>query len=148
MGNYASGDTTPPELETALYRLATQLLSGHQTAAGCVAAAARSRQTYMGVAGGPASSDLMNRYGRRVENHMVTEGLSADLSTTKPSAPAATRKQHHKMLRDADHLARKLLMDVAGDDAGPMLRSWPALVDASSQLWVTLPGRRRDPDER
>jgi hypothetical protein len=53
-----------------------------------------------------------------------------------------------EMLHDADHLARQLLMDVTGDDAGPLLRSWPALVNAASQLWETLPGRRRDPDER
>ena len=52
-----------------------------------------------------------------------------------------------EMLHDADHLARQLLMDVTGDDAGPLLRSWPALVDAGSQLWEALPGRRRDPDE-
>ena len=53
-----------------------------------------------------------------------------------------------EMLRDADHLARQLLIDVTGDDAGPLLRSWPALVKAGSQLWGNLPGRRRDPDER
>ena len=53
-----------------------------------------------------------------------------------------------EMLHDADHLVRQLLMDVSGDDAGPLLRSWPRLVDAGSQLWETLPRRRRDPDER
>ena len=53
-----------------------------------------------------------------------------------------------EMLHDADHLARHLLMDVTGDDAGPLLRSWPTLVDAGSQLWETLPRRRRDPAER
>lgn len=53
-----------------------------------------------------------------------------------------------EMLHDADHLSRHLLMDVTGDDAGPLLRSWPTLVEAGSQLWETLPGRRRDPDER
>jgi hypothetical protein len=53
-----------------------------------------------------------------------------------------------EMLHDTDHLARHLLMDVSGDDAGSLLRSWPTLVDASSQLWESLPGRRGDPDER
>jgi hypothetical protein len=52
------------------------------------------------------------------------------------------------MLHDADLLARHLLMEVTGDDAGPLLRSWPALVEAGSQLWEALPGRRRDPAER
>lgn len=50
-----------------------------------------------------------------------------------------------EMLHDADHLARHLLMDVSGEDAGPLLRSWPALVDAASQLWDALPRRRLDP---
>ena len=53
-----------------------------------------------------------------------------------------------EMLHDADHLARHLLMDVTGDDAGHLLRSWPTLVDAGSRLWEALPGRRRDPAER
>lgn len=43
-----------------------------------------------------------------------------------------------EMLHDADHLARHLLMDVTGDDAGPLLRSWPALIGAGSQLWQAL----------
>ena len=46
-----------------------------------------------------------------------------------------------EMLHDADHLARQLLMDVTGDDAGPLLRSWPTLVDAGSRLWEALPSR-------
>jgi hypothetical protein len=53
-----------------------------------------------------------------------------------------------EMLHDADHLARQLLIDVTGDDAGPLLRSWPTLVDAGCQLWDTRPGHRRDPAER
>ena len=52
-----------------------------------------------------------------------------------------------EMLHDADYLSRHLLMDVSGEDAGPLLRSWPALVDAGSQLWDTLPRRRLDPAE-
>jgi hypothetical protein len=53
-----------------------------------------------------------------------------------------------EMLHDADHLARQLLMDVTGDDAGRLLRSWPTLVDAGFRLWKALPSRRRDPVER
>ncbi|GAB3668707.1 hypothetical protein GCM10027596_39920 [Nocardioides korecus] len=53
-----------------------------------------------------------------------------------------------EMLHDADHLARNLLIDVTGEDAGHLLRSWPTLVDAASQLWEALPGRRRDPAQR
>lgn len=53
-----------------------------------------------------------------------------------------------EMLHDADHLARHLLMDVTGDDAGHLLRSWPTLVDAASQLWEALPGRTRNPAKR
>ena len=52
-----------------------------------------------------------------------------------------------EMLHDADHLSRQLLFNVTGDDAGPLLRSWPALVDAGSQLWEALPRRRYDPNE-
>ena len=52
-----------------------------------------------------------------------------------------------EMLHDADHLARQLLMDISGEDAGHLLRSWPTLVDAGSRLWDALPGRRRDPAE-
>ena len=51
-----------------------------------------------------------------------------------------------EMLHDADHLSRQLLFNVTGDDAGPLLRSWPALVDAGSQLWEALPRRRYDPN--
>ena len=55
---------------------------------------------------------------------------------------AHTRKDTRtvgEMLHDADHLARQLLMDISGEDAGPLLRSWPALVDAGSQLWDSTP---------
>jgi hypothetical protein len=40
-------------------------------------------------------------------------------------------------------------MDVTGEDAESLLRSWPALVGAGSHLWEALPRRRRrGPDER
>lgn len=53
-----------------------------------------------------------------------------------------------EMLFDVDYLARQLLMDVAGDDAGTLLRSWPKMVAAAEDLWAALPGRRPGVDER
>jgi hypothetical protein len=53
-----------------------------------------------------------------------------------------------EMLFDVDHLARQLLMDVGGDDAGTLLRSWPTMVAAAKDLWASLPGRRPGVDER
>ena len=55
-----------------------------------------------------------------------------------------------EMLFDVDHLARQLLMDVAGDDAGTLLRGWPTMVAAAADLWASLPGqdRRRRDDPR
>ena len=53
-----------------------------------------------------------------------------------------------EMLFDVDYLARQLLMDVDGDAAGTLLRSWPTMVAAAEDLWVSLPGRRPGVDER
>lgn len=53
-----------------------------------------------------------------------------------------------EMLFDVDYLARQLLMDVDGDDAGTLLRSWPTMVAAAEDLWTSLPGRRPGVDER
>lgn len=53
-----------------------------------------------------------------------------------------------EMLFDVDYLARQLLMDVDGDDAGMLLRSWPTMVAAAEDLWASLPGRRPGVDER
>ncbi len=53
-----------------------------------------------------------------------------------------------EMLFDVDYLARQLLMDVHGDDAGTLLRSWPTMVAAAEDLWASLPGRRPGVDER
>jgi hypothetical protein len=46
-----------------------------------------------------------------------------------------------ELLHDVDHTARHLLMDVAGDDAGRLLRGWPDLVTAAASLWSSLPGQ-------
>ena len=44
-----------------------------------------------------------------------------------------------EMLADVDHQARLLLLDVDGDKAGGLVRGWPALVTAGSELWAALP---------
>ncbi|MBS41585.1 MAG: hypothetical protein CMH83_00115 [Nocardioides sp.] len=53
-----------------------------------------------------------------------------------------------EMLFDVDYLARQLLMDVDGDAAGTLLRSWPTMVAAAEDLWASLPGQRPGVDER
>ena len=53
-----------------------------------------------------------------------------------------------EMLFDVDYLARQLLMDVDGDAAGALLRSWPRMVATAEGLWASLPGRRPGVDER
>lgn len=64
--------------------------------------------------------------------------------------PVTTRdvRSVGEMLFDVDYLARQLLMDVGGDDAGTLLRSWPTMVAAAEDLWGSLPGRRPGVDER
>jgi hypothetical protein len=47
-----------------------------------------------------------------------------------------------EMLLDVDYLARQLLMDVTGGDAAPLVRGWPDVVAAASDLWTALPVRR------
>ncbi len=44
-----------------------------------------------------------------------------------------------EMLADVDHQARLLLLDVDGDNAGGLVRGWPALVAAAGELWTALP---------
>ena len=44
-------------------------------------------------------------------------------------------------------MARQLLMDVSGDDAGTLLRSWPTMVAAAADLWASLPVGRPAVDE-
>jgi len=47
-----------------------------------------------------------------------------------------------ELLFDVDHLARQLLIDVTGDDAGHLLRGWPDVVFAAADVWNALPPRR------
>lgn len=55
-----------------------------------------------------------------------------------------------EMLADVDHQARLLLLDVDGDNAGSLVRGWPALVTAASDLWTALPRTRysHEPHDR
>jgi hypothetical protein len=64
--------------------------------------------------------------------------------------PATTRdvRSVGEMLFDVDYQARQLLMDVDGDDAGTLLRSWPTMVAAAENLWASLPGHRPGVDDR
>ena len=53
-----------------------------------------------------------------------------------------------ELLLDADFTTRQILMDVTGDDAPAMLRTWGEVVQAASELWATLPqpvGRATSP---
>jgi hypothetical protein len=47
-----------------------------------------------------------------------------------------------EMLFDVDYLARQMLIDVTGDDAGHLLRGWPDVVFAAADVWNALPPRR------
>lgn len=44
-----------------------------------------------------------------------------------------------ELLRDADHLARDLLLDLNGDQAAALLRTWGETVQAAAELWRALP---------
>ncbi|WP_157537478.1 hypothetical protein [Nocardioides sp. Root190] len=46
-----------------------------------------------------------------------------------------------ELLHDVDDTARRLLMDVAGEDAGRLLQAWPGLVTAAASVWSSLPGQ-------
>ena len=44
-----------------------------------------------------------------------------------------------ELLLDADFTTRQALMDVTGEDAPAMLRTWGEVVQSASELWATLP---------
>lgn len=44
-----------------------------------------------------------------------------------------------EVLLDADFTSRQLLLDVVGDDAPAMLRTWGEVVQAAGDLWTSLP---------
>ncbi|PWJ23350.1 hypothetical protein ATK17_3844 [Branchiibius hedensis] len=47
-----------------------------------------------------------------------------------------------ELLLDADFQSRQLLLDVDGDDAAAMLRTWGEVVQAAGELWSALPPHR------
>src|SRR5450759_5207197 len=44
-----------------------------------------------------------------------------------------------ELLLDADFTTRHVLMDVTGQDAPAMLRTWGEVVQSAAELWATLP---------
>lgn len=44
-----------------------------------------------------------------------------------------------ELLLDVDHHARRLLLDVEGDDAAALVRAWPTLIAAAEEFWTVLP---------
>ncbi len=52
---------------------------------------------------------------------------------------AHDRRSVGELLRDADHLARDLLLDLNGDQAAALLRTWGETVQAAAELWRSLP---------
>ncbi|MDQ2852232.1 MAG: hypothetical protein M3Y49_16180, partial [Actinomycetota bacterium] len=55
------------------------------------------------------------------------------------SATTVDQRTIGELLLDADFQARQLLLDVVGDDAPAMLRTWGEVVQAAGDLWVSLP---------
>ena len=59
-------------------------------------------------------------------------------------APTASPRPRHdgrsvgELLREADHLARDLLLDLTADDAPGLLRGWARLVDSAAAAWVAI----------
>ncbi len=44
-----------------------------------------------------------------------------------------------ELLQDADRMARELLLDVHGEDAAPLVRTWGEVVEAAADLWAAIP---------
>lgn len=57
-----------------------------------------------------------------------------------------------ELLVDADRITRLLLLQVTGDDARPLARAWPHVLDAAADLWAVIPNpgaeSARDPMAR
>ncbi len=62
-----------------------------------------------------------------------------DLSDDPHAVWAHDRRSVGELLRDADHLARDLLLDLDGDQAAALLRTWGETVQAAAELWRSLP---------
>ncbi len=61
---------------------------------------------------------------------------------------AHDRRSVGELLRDADHLARDLLLDLDGDQAAALLRTWGETVQAAAELWRSLPAPTLDAQGR
>ena len=50
-----------------------------------------------------------------------------------------------ELLLDAEFISRQILMDVTGEDAPAMLRTWGEVVQSAAELWTTSRGRCKVP---
>ena len=80
--------------------------------------------------------------------------MATELGTSEghlAHAPVAAPGARHdgrsvgELLREADHLARELLLDLSADDAPGLLRSWGGLVDAAADAWQAITDRATPP---
>lgn len=70
---------------------------------------------------------------------VVEEERPGDGGVDRRVVWAHDRRSVGELLRDADHLARDMLVDVNGDQAGALLRTWGETVQAASEMWQSLP---------
>lgn len=87
---------------------------------------------------------------------MDRERAAGAHAPTGAAGPRHDGRSIGELLRDADHLARTLLMDLTAQDAPGLLRSWDRLVDAAAAAWTAIdrvgtnpavqPPPGRDPD--
>lgn len=87
---------------------------------------------------------------------MDRERAAGAHAPTRAVGPRHDGRSVGELLRDADHLARTLLMDLTAQDAPGLLRSWDRLVDAAAAAWTAIdrvgtkpaaqPATGRDPD--
>ena len=71
------------------------------------------------------------------------DGISAIPGRRAHAPTVGPGRQHDgrsvgELLRDADHQARTLLLDLGADDAPALLRNWPQLVHAATGAWAAV----------
>lgn len=69
---------------------------------------------------------------------MDRERAAGAHAPTGAAGPRHDGRSVGELLRDADHLARALLMDLTAKDAPGLLRSWDRLVDAATSAWTAI----------
>lgn len=69
---------------------------------------------------------------------MNRERAAGAHAPTGAAGPRHDGRSVGELLRDADHLARTLLMDLTAQDAPGLLRSWDRLVDAAAAAWTAI----------